>query len=1474
MIITSRPSRLITGLLCACVFLISVPCHGEPTTQSATDAPQELKLYCVGYAHLDTQWRWSYPQVISEFLHNTLRDNFQLFQKYPHYIFNFTGANRYMMFKEYYPQDYELLKKYIAAGRWFPAGSSVEEGDVNMPSGEAIIRQVLYGNEFFRREFGKQSAEFMLPDCFGFQATLPSLLAHCGVKGFSTQKLTWGSAVGIPFNVGVWEGPDGASVVAAFNPGDYTGSITQDLSHDPKWQERIERNGQASGFYGDYHYYGTGDRGGSPKEQSIEWLEKSIAGRGPVHVISSTAEQMFLDLTPQQIAKLPRYKGDLLLTNHSAGCLTSQAFIKRMNRKNEELADAAERISLVADWLGSAAYPMQKLNSAWMLALGAHFHDTMAGTALPKADEYSWNNMVLAANQFAAAVEDGAGAVIRAMNTQAQGVPIVVFNPLSIEREDVVEATVAVPNSAGDTIEVFDPNGNVVPSQAQDRTDSTLKILFLAKVPSVGLVTYDVRRASSPQRSSSPPAGELSVSENRLENGRFRVTLNRDGDIESIFDKANQREVLSAPARLAFLHEKPAMYPAWNMDWEDRRKPPRAYVDGPCKMRVAEAGPARVAIEVERESQGSRFTQQIRLAGGGAGDRVEVRTLVDWQTSESSLEAVFPLSAGNPMATYESQSAAVERGNNDAKKFEVPQQQWFDVTATDGGYGTAILNDCKYGSDKPDDHTVRLTLLYTPGVTGSYQDQATQDFGRHEMVYAIAPHSGSWQQGAVPGQAQRVNQPLIAFQCSSSHDGPLGRSFSLLDVSDNLHVTLMALKRAEDSDETVVRLHETAGERAAGVQLRMAGAIESAREVDGQERTIGSATVRDGRLIADLSPFQIRAFAVKMASAPVRLQKPISQPVPLAYDLDAVSRHENLTDGAFDGEGRTFTAESWPSKIDTEGIQFAMGPADDGKANCVVCRGQTIQLPSDQAYDRVYVLAAAADGDQTVKFDFGGNQHRLTVQDWGGFIGQWDDRQWQGVVPGLTYNWDNRYAGLVPGFTKRDTVAWFCSHRHHPQNGNEYYSFTYLFKYGFDLPVGPAHTLTLPANEHVRVFAITVAKNTHDDAHAARPLYDTLQDHVPDRGPTITPNGGAFSDGTELRIDHPLYWTAGHLHYTLDGSEATAASPVYMQQPIALASATKLRTREIDADGRPAGPETSAYFDVRDITPPAVTSVVGIAPLPTLEVTFSESVARQDAESASNYRLEPNDDGVRAAILSGDGRHVTLTLTAPLSDLAYHLTVSNVRDLSPTANRIVPAPVPVAIARPVFQIDSFVCDGRSLEKDLPALPMRANDPWTMSMLVRIPHQLEDRTVIAGFGAATDDTSPDGAGRYLSKFPSGIHFWARHADVDTRTRLDVNRWQMLVATYDGKTLSLYKDGKLIGGRDVDLVDDTEPIVRIAPLDPWEKRRRFVGEIREFTIWRGLLPPEALASLGAHSLDLGHGGGAGGDGGDAAVSGASH
>jgi alpha-mannosidase len=1167
-------------------------CPKVAAAQSNKPAGPELTkqptLYVVGYAHLDTQWRWEYPQVIREYLPSTMHLNFDLFEKYPHYIFNFSGANRYRMMKEYYPADYEKLKRYVAAGRWFPAGSSMEEGDVNSPSPESILRQFLYGNEFFRREFGKASAEYMLPDCFGFPSSLPSLLAHAGIKGFSTQKLTWGSSapvggpgspedtpVGTPFNVGIWEGPDGKGVISALNPGDYGSEITYDLSKSsPKpigseyvdWVKRVQLDGKVSGLFADYHYYGTGDIGGSPSEASVKLLEaivtKSLTvlppprrefgfgeqpqapepsgpevrvGDGPLHVISSVADQMFLDiLKTGNTARLPRYKGDLELTNHSAGSLTSEAVHKRWNRKNELLADAAERASVAAAWLGGRPYPLERLNDAWTLVMGGQFHDIMAGTATPKSYEYSWNDDVLAMNQFAGVLTSAVQAIASGLNTEASGMPIVVYNPLNIEREDVVEATVSFPGGAPQAVRVIGPDGKEVPAQLEevgasvrqptDRPEAErptpggrtpfgpTKVLFLAKAPSVGFAVYNVQAAKAPAATSA-----LKATESSLENARYRLRLDANGDVASLFDKKLNRELLSAPARLAFQTEKPQQWPAWNMDWADQQKPPRAYVQAPAKVRIVENGPVRVALEVEREAEGSRFVEAISLSAGEAGNRVEFANAIDWRTKEAALKATIPLTASNPKATYNWGVGTLQRGNNDEKKFEVASHQWFDLTDKGGAYGVTVLSDCKTGSDKPDDSTLRLTLIYSPGISENgraYGDQATQDWGHHEFVYGLAAHAGDWRQGETDWQAYRLNDPLIAFE-SPKHAGALGKSFSFLRVSQS-GVRVMAVKKAERSDEVVVRVVEMRGHAAPEVRISFAAPVAAGREINGQEQPQGKASVAHGELQTSLTPYQIRSFAVKLAAAPSKVAAPHSQPVPLNYNLAAASDEGSRSVGGFDAAGQALPAERLPTELAYNGIRFQLAPAWAGQPNAVVARGQTISLPPGK-FNRLYILAASADGDQKATFRIGSEPVELTVQDWGGYIGQWDNRTWKQVEMPLppepaaddtsrraqrarrlrVYVKEHgpimvpEYAGLMPGFIKRAPVAWFASHRHSPDGGNEPYAYSYLFAYSMDVPVD-AKTLTLPDNGKVRILAVSVA-NEAGQVRPAQPLYDTLE---------------------------------------------------------------------------------------------------------------------------------------------------------------------------------------------------------------------------------------------------------------------------------------------------------------------------------------------------------------------------------------------
>ena len=1149
-----------------------------PQSREKPDLSKDPTLYTVGYAHLDTEWRWEYPQVIDEYLRKTMEDNFKLIEKYPHYIFNFSGANRYRLMKEYYPEDFAQLKKYVNQGRWFPAGSSMEEGDVNAPSAEAIIRQVLYGNNWFRKELGKASAEYMLPDCFGFPASLPTILAHSGVKGFSTQKLVWGSAApaggpestektpeGTPFDVGVWIGPDGESVLAGLNPGSYSAGIETDLSKplpplppntqleaiqkkfqelrqkieeedrnnklDPNdlrqyyavrrerdafeqaqkeeeldhyqddWASRVEHNGQVSGVFTDYHYYGTGDIGGAPDEESVKRLEAIVTqgtatlsplaqaasdgapanpspvsvGRGPVHVISANADQMFLDITPKEANALPRYTGEMELTNHSAGSLTSQAYMKRWLRQEELLGEAAEEAALTAQWLGARRYPLERLNDAWTLVMGGHFHDLAAGTATPKSYEFAWNDEIIAMNQFAGVLTSSSEGVAAALNTGTKGVPIVVFNPLGIDREDLVEARVNFPGGTPQAVHVVGPDGRDRPAQI-----SQGKVLFLARVPSIGYAVYDVESGEAPKSS----GANLQVSNDSLENQYYRLQLNQDGDVASIFDKSLGKELLAAPARLAISYDNPENWPAWNMDWEQEQAPPKAYVGGPAKIRVVENGPVRVSLEVSRQTSGSTFVQTIRLSAGDAGKRIEFSNAIDWNTKESNLKATFPLTASNRLATYNWDIGTIQRPTAAPKKFEVPSHQWIDLTDMSGTFGATILTDSKNGSDKPTDNTLRLTLIRTPGTRGGYPDQGTQDIGHHEFVYGFAGHAYDWRSAETDWQGQRLNDPLIGFE-TAKHPGALGREFSLLRVS-NPRVRVLALKKAEESDEIILRMVELDGKPQANVRITFAAPLSAAREVNGQEQPLGAAQLQGGQLVTTFTAYQPRTFALKLASAPTKIAAISSEPVKLDYNLAAASARGTSTTGGFDGHGNSLPAEMLPSEITFNDVKFELAPTRSETPNAVLARGQNIQLPQGQ-YDRLYILAAAVDGDQKAAFEVGGKKFELNVEDWGGFIGQWDDRQWSKSGANDDYG---DMTGLKPGYIKRADLAWYCSHHHNDRGQNVAYAYSYLFAYMINLPPG-AHNVVLPDNDKIRILAMSVARG-NPELEASQPLYDML----------------------------------------------------------------------------------------------------------------------------------------------------------------------------------------------------------------------------------------------------------------------------------------------------------------------------------------------------------------------------------------------
>src|SRR5262245_51207494 len=419
-------TRILAAIIAAALMLL-------PTRVATQSQQPKPVLYVVGTSHLDSQWNWTVQDSIRRFVPATFFENFERFEKFPNYVFSYEGAIHYMWFKEYYPQEWARVQKYVAEGRWRVAGNWINAVDVNVPAPESLMRHALYAKRFFRQEFNKVGTDVYLPDCFGFGFALPSIAAHSGLNSFTTQKLTWGSSYGIPFPVGRWRGTDGSEVVAALNPGDYVTKISSDISVDPKWTANPTSLGDGKSVL--YKLFGVGDVGGAPTAESVEWLEKSLANKdGLVFVRSTSVDQLANDLTPAQKAALPVYEGELTMKTHGVGTHTSQAAMKKFNRENELLADAAERASVASAWLGGPAYPSERLREAWTRVLWHHFHDDITGTSIPQAYQFSWNDELVSLNQFAGVLTSATSSVSDLLDTRSTGVPLVVYNPLGTDR--------------------------------------------------------------------------------------------------------------------------------------------------------------------------------------------------------------------------------------------------------------------------------------------------------------------------------------------------------------------------------------------------------------------------------------------------------------------------------------------------------------------------------------------------------------------------------------------------------------------------------------------------------------------------------------------------------------------------------------------------------------------------------------------------------------------------------------------------------------------------------------------------------------------------------------------------------------------------------------------------------------------------------------------------------------------------------
>lgn len=1015
--------------------------------QAQNSQPNPPKAYIVSDAHLDTQWNWDIQTTIQEYVWNTLNQNLFLLRKYPDYVFNFEGAVKYSWMKEYFPTRYDELKQRIKEGRWHVTGSSWDACDVLVPSAESVLRNILYGQNYYRTEFGTEGTDIFLPDCFGFGWTLPSLAHHCGLIGFSSQKLGWRNHPfygdkKYPFTIGLWKGIDGSQLMFAHGY-DYGHRFKdEDLSKSEELKDLLKD----SPLNTVYRYYGTGDMGGSPTITSVRAVEKGVKGTGDIKVVSATSDQLYKDYAGKH-DQLPVFDGELLMDVHGTGCYTSQAAMKWYNRQNELLGDAAERAAVAAEWLNQGAYPKSELETSWKRFLFHQFHDDLTGTSIPRAYEFSWNDELISLKQFSDVLTSSVNEVSRLLDTNVKGTPVVLYNALGFAVNDLAEMEVEFAK-APKGISVYNAEGKKVASQYLGYKDGKAHLLVEASVPATGYAVYDVRTS-----------GEGIVVKNKqvntLENSCYKLTFDANGDIVSLLDKRNGKELVASgkAIRLALFTENESYeWPAWEILKKTLDREPVSITDN-VKLTLVEDGELRKSLCIEKKHGESVFRQYVRLYEGTRASRIDFYNEIDWRSTNALLKAEFPLAVSNPNATYDLSLGSVQRGNNTVTAYEVYGHYWADLTDRKGDYGVSIMNNGKYGWDKPSDNTLRLTLLHTPKTNKGYTYQDRQDFGYHTFTYSLLPHQGELNKAEVVSKAEVLNQRLKAFQ-TDKHKGEMGRTFSMVS-SDNPNVIIKALKKAVDSDEYVVRVYDVAGQGIQSARLTFAGKLASVVETDGTEKEIAKADFSNNTFDVKVNPFSLKTYKIRLAESGVSAYQPKCLSLELLYDKKCATYNEFRSEADFES-GYSYAAELLPDSITIDQVTFRLGEPET--YNGLSCKNDTIEIP--EGYNRLYFLAAAASSDdQSLQIACGKHVSEFVVPSYTGFVGQWG------------------HEGHTSGYLKPAQIAYVGTHRH-ASSGDCPYEFTYMFKFGMDIPKG-VHSIVLPKNENVVIFAATAVAENH-----------------------------------------------------------------------------------------------------------------------------------------------------------------------------------------------------------------------------------------------------------------------------------------------------------------------------------------------------------------------------------------------------------
>lgn len=819
---------------------------------------RDRRLHLLGHAHLDLAWLWPIPETW-EAAERTFQSALNLQQDYPELLFGHSSPALYAWLEANRPELFAAIQAQVRAGRWEIIAGLWVEPEFNTVSGESIARQVLYGQRYAEAKFGQISRVAWLPDSFGFCWQLPQIFRQGGIDYFVTQKLRWNDTTQFPHGFFRWRSPDGTEILSWMSPP--IGEATDPVKMGTYARDWEQQTGSRQAFW----LPGVGDHGGGPTRDMLEVARRWE--RSPLFPqIQFTPMAAYLDAIAAELPDpLPQWQDELYLEFHR-GCYTSHADQKLANRRCEQLLYQAELFASLASLVVNTPYPQSALEQAWKQVLFNQFHDILPGSSIPEVFTEA-NQSWAAAAETARQVRDQAlQAIATALDLPPapwpDARPILVFNSLNWSRSEVVALEVAEFPNPGHTWQVLDLDGQPVPTQGlQEGSESSAsRLIFAAEVPAVGYRTYWLGQRAIAPKTSPTPSPEATPFW-RLENEFLQVDVDPvSGDLQRVFDKGQQREVLSGPGnQLQAFRDRGQYWDAWNIDPSYKAHSlPAATLEA---IAWIERGPLRQQIRVQRRLGESTIVQDYILDAGA--DLLKIASQVDWRDRQVLLKAAFPLTVESDRATYEIPFGAIERPTRpqtpaEAAKWEVPALQWADLSQDD--YGVSLLNDCKYGYDARPGQ-LRLSLLRSPNWPDPNADR-----GQHRFTYALYPHRDRWQSARTVHRGHELNQPLQALLLSADlPQGKLPASESLLPMNDG--VILSALKPAEDGNGWILRCYEAQGS-ASTLSLQNSGGFAIAQRLDILERSpypCASAPESPENLSfsALIQPWQIATFRLQ-----------------------------------------------------------------------------------------------------------------------------------------------------------------------------------------------------------------------------------------------------------------------------------------------------------------------------------------------------------------------------------------------------------------------------------------------------------------------------------------------------------------------------------------------------------------------------------------------------------------------------------